>query len=165
MDNTHKTDHVGQRHVPQYAFELFLLNDALGEKKITEKPFAGMSNTSDFIILKEDHTVGNLLAEHFKQHPNVMMAGYKGRRCEILRFLKVPGLMASTHLVPHPNVAEVLIRLQTDGTITPREVFIDVCKQLIAQLAQLAQNFTREYELRRMATAGEQDGNGPNGKP
>ncbi|KAI6089489.1 DNA-directed RNA polymerase II subunit RPB11 [Hypoxylon rubiginosum] len=123
-------------------FELFLLNDSLGEKKITEKPFAGMSNTSDFIILKEDHTVGNLLAEHFKQHQNVMMAGYK---------------------VPHPNVAEVLIRLQTDGTVTPREVFIDVCKQLIAQLAQLAQNFTREYELRRMATAGEQDGNGPNG--
>ncbi|KAI1776362.1 DNA-directed RNA polymerase II subunit RPB11 [Hypoxylon cercidicola] len=135
-------DTLDQTHVPDFPFELFLLNDS--ERKITEKPFAGMSNTSDFIILKEDHTVGNLLAEHFKQHQNVMMAGYK---------------------VPHPNVAEVLIRLQTDGTVTPREVFVDVCKQLIAQLAQLAQNFTREYELRRMATAGEQDGTGPNGKP
>jgi DNA-directed RNA polymerase, subunit L len=36
-----------------------------------------MANTSDFIILKEDHTIGNLLSEHLKQAPHVMMAGYK----------------------------------------------------------------------------------------
>lgn len=38
-----------------------------------------MSNTSDFILKKEDHTLGNLLAEHLKAHPNVYMAGYKSR--------------------------------------------------------------------------------------
>lgn len=37
-----------------------------------------MSNTSDFILKKEDHTLGNLLSEHLKAHPNVYMAGYKG---------------------------------------------------------------------------------------
>lgn len=37
-----------------------------------------MSNTSDFILLKEDHTLGNLLSEHLKQAPHVLMAGYKG---------------------------------------------------------------------------------------
>lgn len=37
-----------------------------------------MSNTSDFILNKEDHTLGNLLSEHLKLHPNVYMAGYKG---------------------------------------------------------------------------------------
>jgi DNA-directed RNA polymerase II subunit RPB11 len=36
-----------------------------------------MSNTSDFVLKKEDHTLGNLLAEHLKAHPNVYMAGYK----------------------------------------------------------------------------------------
>ena len=36
-----------------------------------------MSNTSDFILKKEDHTLGNLLSEHIKAHPNVHMAGYK----------------------------------------------------------------------------------------
>lgn len=44
-----------------------------------------MSNTSDFVLKKEDHTLGNLLSEHLKMHPNVLMAGYKGiyptRRC------------------------------------------------------------------------------------
>ena len=79
-------------------FELFLLAD--GEKKIEEKPFTGtflcqslpsllrrphadlliaMSNTSDFVIKKEDHTLGNLLAEHLKMHRNVMVAGYKSK--------------------------------------------------------------------------------------
>lgn len=37
-----------------------------------------MSNTSDFTFKKEDHTLGNMLTEHLKQHPNVLMAGYKG---------------------------------------------------------------------------------------
>jgi DNA-directed RNA polymerase II subunit RPB11 len=122
-------------------FELFLLNEG-EEKKITEKPFAGTSNTSDFILLKEDHTIGNLLSEHLKQNPNVLMAGYK---------------------VGHPNVPEVLIRVQTDGKVTPREVFIDVCKQLVAAYGQLGREFTREYELRRMVGAGDQE-NGTNGR-
>lgn len=37
-----------------------------------------MSNTCDFTLKKEDHTIGNLLSEYLKQHPNVLMAGYKG---------------------------------------------------------------------------------------
>lgn len=56
--------------------------------------------------------------------------------------------------VAHPNVPELFIRVQTDGTIAPKDAFIEVCKNLIAQFAQLGREFTREYELRRMATAG-----------
>ena len=41
-----------------------------------------MSNTSDFILKKEDHTLGNLLAEHLKAHPNVYMAGYKSKNSQ-----------------------------------------------------------------------------------
>lgn len=119
-------------------FELFLLDE--GEKKIEEKIYAGMSNTSDFILKKEDHTMGNLLAEHLKQAPHVLMCGYK---------------------VAHPNVPEVMIRVQTDGTITPKDALVEVCKQLIGAYAQLAREFTREYELRKMVSAGNQDQ--PNG--
>lgn len=56
-----------------------------------------------------------------------------------------------------------MIRLQTDGTVTPREVLIDTCKQLIASYGQLGREFTREYELRRMVAAGEQENNGGSG--
>ncbi|PSR90797.1 DNA-directed RNA polymerase 13.3K chain [Coniella lustricola] len=118
-------------------FELFLLGE--GEKKIGETPFPRMSNCSDFLIKKEDHTIGNLVSEHLKQHPHVLMAGYK---------------------VPHPNVPELFIRVQTDGTITPKDAFVEVCRDLIGKFAQLGREFTREYELRRMATAGPSNGDG-----
>ncbi|KID84274.1 DNA-directed RNA polymerase II subunit RPB11 [Metarhizium guizhouense ARSEF 977] len=114
-------------------FELFLLSE--GEKRIEEKVYSGMSNTSDFILNKEDHTLGNLLSEHIKAHPNVYMAGYK---------------------LGHPNVPQLFIRVQTDGTKTPREVFTAVCEKLINQLESLHQEFTREWELRRITNTGEQ---------
>lgn len=66
--------------------------------------------------------------------------------------------------VAHPNVPELFIRVQTDGSITPKEAFVEVCKNMIAQFAQLGREFTREYELRRMATAGPStNGDGANG--
>lgn len=68
----------------------------------------------------------------------------------------------SLSAVAHPNVPELFIRVQTDGTVTPREVFVEVCKQLVAAYGHLGREFTREYELRRMADAGNQD-NQPNG--
>ncbi|ESA42468.1 RBP11-like subunits of RNA polymerase [Neurospora crassa] len=120
-------------------FELFLLQD--GEKKIEEKVFTGMSNTSDFKILKEDHTLGNLLAEHLKQAPHVLMAGYK---------------------IAHPNVPELFIRIQTDGSITPREALVGACKQLVAMYGQLGREFQKELALRQYADQGEQGG-GVNG--
>ncbi len=55
-------------------------------------------------------------------------------------------------------MAEVLLRVQTDGSITPKEAVVEVCKQLVASLGHLSREFTREYELRRMATVGEQQG-------
>lgn len=115
-------------------FELFLLAD--GEKKIEEQPYSGMSNTSDFLIKKEDHTIGNLLSEHLKMHPKVAMAGYK---------------------VGHPNVPELFIRVQTNGEITPREAVVEVLKNLMVSLSHLAQEFVREYELRRVVDARQND--------
>ena len=38
-----------------------------------------MSNCSDFLLLKEDHTLGNLLSVYLKMAPHVMLAAYKSR--------------------------------------------------------------------------------------
>ncbi|KAK3308137.1 DNA-directed RNA polymerase [Chaetomium strumarium] len=116
-------------------FESFVLGE--GQKKITETVVTGMSNTSDFTIQKEDHTLGNLLSEHLKMAPNVMMAGYK---------------------VGHPNVPEVLLRVQTDGTITPREAVVRCCKQLVAMYGQLGREFQKELALRKYADQSENAG-------
>lgn len=66
-------------------------------------------------------------------------------------------LTCSKKTVAHPNVPEVMIRLQTDGTVTPREVLISVIKDLISAYGKLSHEFTREYELRRIAAAGNQE--------
>lgn len=50
-----------------------------------------------------------------------------------------------------------MIRVQTDGTIQPKDAMVEVCKSLIGDYAKLAREFTREYELRKMVTAGNQD--------
>lgn len=49
-----------------------------------------MPNTSDFIILKEDHTIGNIIAEHLKKHKNVKMAGYKSTSLSLSRLPSNP---------------------------------------------------------------------------
>ena len=43
--------------------------------------------------------------------------------------------------------------------MTPKEAFIQVSQKIIGMLAKLDQNFTREFELRRMVSAGDQAGN------
>ncbi|ROT39151.1 RBP11-like subunits of RNA polymerase [Sodiomyces alkalinus F11] len=119
-------------------FELFLLGP--GEKKIDERPVAAMANTSDFLIKKEDHTLGNLLAEHLKMHPQVLMAGYK---------------------VSHPNVPEMFVRVQTNGEITPKEAVVSVLKDLLKMFSNLSQEFIREFELRRVVEARRNDDANP----
>jgi DNA-directed RNA polymerase II subunit RPB11 len=76
---------------------------------------------------------------------------------------KVYFVNTNIHLVAHPNVPELFIRVQTDGTVSARDVFTSVCEKLINQLESLHQEFTREWELRRITNTGEQgnmQGNG-----
>lgn len=65
-------------------------------------------------------------------------------------------MLTSWHAVGHPNVPQLYIRVQTDGTISSRDVFTSVCEKLITQYESLHQEFTREWELRRITNTGEQ---------
>lgn len=56
--------------------------------------------------------------------------------------------------VPHPLFANFELRLQTDGTITPKEALLACCKNLVQDLAQLGREFTKEFELRKMVGGG-----------
>ena len=59
---------------------------------------------------------------------------------------------------------ELQLRVQTDGSLAPKEAIIEVCKQMISIYNQMGRQFTRENELRRVVAAGErkhQDGTQP----
>ncbi|KAL8803209.1 MAG: hypothetical protein Q9182_003310 [Xanthomendoza sp. 2 TL-2023] len=108
-------------------FELFLLGD--GEKKVTEEPDTRVQSASVFTFNKEDHTLGNMLRSRLLQNPHVHFSGYK---------------------VPHPLFSNFELRVQTDGSITPRQALLACCKDLVNDLGYLAREFTKEWELRKM---------------
>ena len=67
-------------------------------------------------------------------------------------------------IVAHPNVPELFIRVQTDGTVTPREALVNALKQLVAAYGQLGREFQKELALRQYADQGENgDGSGAQG--
>lgn len=49
-----------------------------------------------------------------------------------------------------------MLRVQTDGEITPRQAVINASEALIKDLGTLSREFTKEYELRKMANAANQ---------
>lgn len=46
-----------------------------------------------------------------------------------------------------------ILRVQTDGTLTPRAAVIQACRELVHDFALLNQEFTKEWELRKMVGA------------
>ena len=143
--------------LPADRHELFLLDD--GEKKIEHeaetrkmpspphltsqkkkgKPqtnvvcCAGVPNAATFTFNKEDHTLGNLLRAKLAKSAHVLFAGYQ---------------------VPHPLFAVFKLRVQTDGEVTPKEAVVGGCQELVKELQMLDQEFTKEWELKKIAGAG-----------
>lgn len=135
-------------------FELFLLGD--GEKKVTVAPETRMSsdlvhhmsydpltlvstgvpNAAIFTFNKEDHTLGNLLRATLIKSPNVLFAAYK---------------------IPHPLFATFELRVQTDGEISPKDAVVKACADVVQDLQKLDQEFTKEWELKKIAGQGRVD--------
>lgn len=57
----------------------------------------------------------------------------------------------------------MLLRVQTDGQITPKEAVLAACHDLVKDLGIFSREFTKEYELRKMVGAGTQQNDAPNG--
>ncbi|KAI9838195.1 MAG: DNA-directed RNA polymerase II core subunit [Sclerophora amabilis] len=120
-------------------FELFILGE--GEKKVTMEIDTRIPSSAIFHFNKEDHTLGNLLRSRLLSNQHVTFAGYK---------------------MPHPLVAKFELRVQTDGEVTPRDALVASCRAIVADLAQLSKEFTKEWELKKMV-GGASGGGGPNG--
>ena len=46
------------------------------------------------------------------------------------------------------------LRLGTDGSITPRAALVEACRAIVKDLSILANEFTKEYALRKMVSEG-----------
>ncbi|KAM5434209.1 DNA-directed RNA polymerase II core subunit [Microsporum ferrugineum] len=121
-------------------FESFVLGP--GEKKVEIEVDTRVPSTAIFTFNKEDHTLGNMIRARLLQSQHVLFAGYK---------------------IPHPLVHKVLLRVQTDGQITPKDAVLTACHELVKDLGTFSREFTKEYELRKMVGAGAQQHDAPNG--
>jgi len=106
-------------------FELFVLED--GEKALEVTEDTKIPNAATFKILKQDHTLGNMIRAQVLAMPQVLFAGYK---------------------VPHPLHPYFLLKIQTDGTMTPQAVLEQACTKLITTISSLEAKFKREFSFK-----------------
>ncbi|GFF33706.1 DNA-directed RNA polymerase II subunit RPB11 [Aspergillus udagawae] len=139
-----------------FSFESFVLSP--GEEKVEVETDTRIPSSSIFTFNKEDHTLGNLLRSRLLQNSHVIFAGYKISRA----FLASSGMHDSDELsqVPHPLVPKFELRVQTDGEVTPKDALLAACHDLVKDLGILSREFTKEYELRKMVGATQQQQNG-----
>ncbi|KAJ7078057.1 DNA-directed RNA polymerase [Mycena epipterygia] len=106
-------------------YELFVLEDDEKALEVTED--TKIPNAATFKIVKQDHTVGNMLRAQLLAMPEILFAGYK---------------------VPHPLHPYFLIKIQTDGTVTPQAVMEQACTKLIGTISSLEAKFKREFSFK-----------------
>ena len=68
----------------------------------------------------------------------------------VLSFISIQKFIPNAPAQPNSNF---ILRVGTDGTLTPRAAVLQACRELVNDLATLNQEFTKEYELRKMVGA------------
>jgi len=106
-------------------YELFVLDE--GEKPVEVIEDTKIPNAATVKIVKQDHTLGNMIRGQLLAMPQVLFAGYK---------------------VPHPLHPYFLVKIQTDGTITPTAALEQACTKLIGTLSSLEAKFKREFSFK-----------------
>jgi DNA-directed RNA polymerase, subunit L (EC 2.7.7.6) len=70
-------------------------------------------NYVEIKVKGEEHTLGNLIANYLMRLPGVKFASYS---------------------MPHPLINEILIRVMTDGSISPYEAFRKAAEEALKDL-------------------------------
>ncbi|KAH9847450.1 RBP11-like subunits of RNA polymerase [Lenzites betulinus] len=106
-------------------YELYVLDE--GERPVEVTEDSKIPNAATIKIVKQDHTLANLLRSQLLSMPQVLFAGYK---------------------VPHPLHPYFLLKIQTDGSETPVQVLETACTKLIGTIATLEAKFKREFQYK-----------------
>lgn len=64
------------------------------------------------------------------------------------QLLATPQVLFAGYKVPHPLHPYFLIKVQTDGTITPQAVLEQACTKLIGTMSTLEAKFKREFSFK-----------------
>lgn len=114
-------------------------------------------NAATFKVVKQDHTLGNMLRAYV---PHFSVLRLNPRSVDVRVYsqvLSMPQVLFAGYKVPHPLHPYFLLKIQTDGTITPQAVLEQACTKLIATLSSLEAKFKREFSFKDVEGAVPED--------
>lgn len=63
----------------------------------------------------------------------------------------MPNILFAAYKVPHPLFAEFELRVQTDGSLTPKDAVIKACRDIVSDLGTFSREFSKEWELKKIS--------------
>ncbi|KAJ3387723.1 DNA-directed RNA polymerase II subunit RPB11-a [Entophlyctis sp. JEL0112] len=105
------------------ASPIFMFNTA---PLVSMEKDSKIPNAATFTILKEDHTLGNLLRAQLLKNPKVLFAGYK---------------------VPHPLEHTFVLKIQTTPDTNPLEVLLLESATIMREVTDLNKKFQNQLTL------------------
>ena len=76
------------------------------------------------------------------------------------QLLGYPSVLFAGYKVPHPLHPYFLLKIQTDGTITPAAILEKACTDLIGMVATLESKFKREFTMNNVEGGVQEDAYG-----
>lgn len=64
------------------------------------------------------------------------------------QLLKSNNVLFAGYKVPHPLEPHFILKIQTDGSLTPQKALEDACQTLIALVADLKVKFDKEFDMK-----------------
>ena len=81
-------------------------------------------NAATFKVFKQDHTLANLLRSYLLENKSVIFAGYK---------------------VPHPLEPHFVLKVQTNGSVSPTDALRQACNNVIMTVTNLQKKFEDQF--------------------
>ena len=104
-------------------------------------------NAATVKIVKQDHTLANMI----RGYVNFLLYLRNALASTSLfcsQLLAMPQVLFAGYKVPHPLHPYFLVKIQTDGTITPTAALEQACTKLIGTLSSLEAKFKREFSFK-----------------
>ena len=106
-------------------------------------------NAATIKVVKQDHTLANMVRGCVRSTlPLLSSPAPPPPFFFFSQLLSMPQVLFAGYKVPHPLHPYFLVKIQTDGTITPTAALEQACTKLIGTLSSLEAKFKREFSFK-----------------
>lgn len=113
----------------------------LTSARVRFTPDTKIPNAGTFIIMREDHTLGNLLRMRAptSAHPLLLLISHR-------QLLRDPRVLFAGYRAPHPLEYSIEVKVQTTEQSDPQQVLLAAMEALQRELGAIEKSFTDELK-------------------